>query len=407
MKPTAISLWSLLLLATLYTGSVRAEDTCETATAVSIDCGSTPSVAFSAQRRLWVTFVRGQHVYVAYSDDLAETFSAAVQVNADPENIYASGENRPKIGLGEQGEIYLSWTEKTPAKYTGNIRFSDSTDGGRSFSPPRTVNTDGQLTSHRFDQLYVAPGGNIYLAWLDKRDKLKAKAAGEEYPGSAVYFAVSMDSGKTFSQNYRVADNSCECCRLTMAPAGDGRAALMWRHIFADSTRDHAIAVLGADGSVSGFGRASYDEWKIDACPHHGPDMEYAGLQRYHLAWFSNGDRQKGLYYGRYDFTSGEPSAVRQMDARPGAGHPQVAILRDRVIYLWKYFDGAHTQVLMSESIDGGDSWSVARVVSETDQASDHPLLVKHEEQLYLSWLTRSDYRLVRVVPGKLGVSEQ
>jgi hypothetical protein len=388
----------LLLLIVLLPGAARASDNCEAE--VSIDCGSAPSVAFSSRGSLWAAFVQGQHVYITRSDDLAKMFSTPVRVNSKPEDIYARGENRPKIGLGSRGEIYLSWTEKTAGKYTGNIRFSFSVDEGRSFAAPRTINTDRQLTSHRFDQLYVAPDGSIFLAWLDKRDKLEAVAAGEDHPGSAVYFAVSRDSGKTFSENYRVANNSCECCRMAMAPAGQDRVALMWRHIFNDSTRDHAVAVLAADGSVSGVARASYDEWKINACPHHGPDMEYAGSQRYHLAWFSNGQEQQGLYYGKYDFARGKPEAVRQMDSRPGAGHPQVETLAGRVIYLWKYFDGERSQVLMSESANKGANWSSPRVVLETALASDHPLLVKHEGQLYLSWLIKGDYRLLSLRTG-------
>ena len=388
----------LLLLFMLLPGVARASGNCDVE--VSIDCAGAPSVAFSSQGSLWATFAQGGHIYVTRSDDLAKTFSDPVQVNSRPEDVYAKGENRPKISLGKKGEIYLSWTEKTAGRYAGNIRFSYSMDGGRSFAAPRTINTDVQPTSHRFDQLYVAPDGSIFLAWLDKRDKLEAVATGKDYPGSAVYFAVSRDAGKTFSQNYRVANNSCECCRMAMAPAGQNGAALMWRHIFNGSTRDHAIAALKADGSVSGFARASYDEWEIDACPHHGPDMEHADSQQYHLAWFSNGRKQQGLYYGRYDFASGKTEVVHQMDGRPGAGHPQVATLAGRLVYLWKFFDGEHSQALISESADQGANWSSPRVVLETPRASDHPLLVKHEGQLYLSWMIKGDYHLLPLQTG-------
>ena len=53
--------------------------------------------------------------------------------------------------------------------------------------------------THRFDALAVSPSGRIYVAWVDKRDLIAAKKTQKLYDGAAIYYAVSDDSGASFS----------------------------------------------------------------------------------------------------------------------------------------------------------------------------------------------------------------
>jgi hypothetical protein len=63
---------------------------------------------------------------------------------------------------------------------------------------------------------------------------------------------------------------------------------------------------------------------------------------------------------------------------------------------VWKEFDGTRTQVRWQVSHDSGRTWSATRTVADTDDASDHPLLVAHAGHAYLSWLTKTQgYRLI------------
>lgn len=354
---------------------------------VSVHCGSAPSATFDATGRLWVAFVQNKHVYVSFSDDKGGSYSTPVMVNKEAEDTEYNGENRPKIILAPQGEILLSWTTKTSSNFTGLIRFARSTDGGRTFSTPRTINDDGLNTGHRFDSLYLTESGNLYLTWIDKRDMEKSLAQEEEYPGAAIYYAVSKDFGETFSPNYRVSHNSCECCRIAMAPQGKDNVAILWRQIYNSQIRDHAIAVLGPDGQVSGVERATVDDWYIDACPHHGPSLVQAdSADNYHMAWFSAGDLHKGIYYARYDLAQADSAQLLEIDATPGAGHPSLAQHDGELLLVWKGFNGLATQLQLMRSNDDGKSWSAAQTLFSTEQASDHPLLISNESGIYLSW---------------------
>jgi hypothetical protein len=47
-------------------------------------------------------------------------------------------------------------------------------------------------------------------------------------------------------------------------------------------------------------------------------------------------------------------------------------------------------------SRDDGKTWSAAKAVAQTSDASDHPLLLNRGQRIYLSWMTRADgYRLL------------
>ncbi|HYX02807.1 MAG TPA: exo-alpha-sialidase, partial [Reyranella sp.] len=143
--------------------------------------------------------------------------------------------------------------------------------------------------------------------------------------------------------------------------------------------------------------RVSVDDWKLEACPHHGPSLAVAPDGSQHVAWFTDGRARKGLFYARADSADapfGEPRALSSPDRQPARPYVLAA---DRAIHLvWKEFDGAKAVVRWQVSPDGGRSWSPTRTVADTSDASDHPLLVAPAGRAYLSWLTKAQgYRLI------------
>ncbi|OYY81405.1 MAG: hypothetical protein B7Y33_01820, partial [Hydrogenophilales bacterium 16-62-9] len=142
------SLWAALLVAPCLVYAQHSEKSPEQAAAQPRSKAAKPAVAvgvaYDARGRLWLARVENQHLLVSHSDDSGAHFSAPVRVTVAPETIAADGENRPKIALGADGTVMLSWTQALPQNYSGNIRFARSIDGGKSFSEPITLNDDGR-----------------------------------------------------------------------------------------------------------------------------------------------------------------------------------------------------------------------------------------------------------------------
>ena len=357
----------------------------------TLDCASAPSSVFSATGRLWAAWSYAGHVYVNYSDDKAETFSKPVSLNAIPEKISAHGENRPKIVLNTNGNIYVSWTTPLKKRFTGNVRFSFSNDMGKSFSTPITVNDNLDLTGHRFEALSVAKNGNIYLAWLDKRDRFKAKKEGRDYHGAALYYTWSDDGGESFHPNKKIIDHSCECCRVIIDMDSNDLPVILWRNIYGKNTRDHALVSFDSASKPGKPIRVSYDNWQVDACPHHGPDLSISNTGDYHMAWFNNADKRHGLFYMRMGENTKRTTPVNFGNYKAAASHPGVLSNNNQVWLTWKEFNGKEETLWSQYSANNGETWNTAKVVAKTTQGSDYPFLITDNKSIYIQWKTAQE----------------
>ncbi len=388
----------------------------------SLRCAPAPSATFDKQGRLWVVWSSGGHLYVKFSVDQGKTFSAAHVVNSVPEAISAHGENRPKIVLSEQGKIYLSWTTPLAKRYTGNVRFSYSNDNGLTFSTPITVNDNLDMTGHRFDALAVNKQGTVFMAWLDKRDRLQAKRKGESYKGAALYYSLSTDGGHSFAKNQRLMSHTCECCRVAMAIDKDNLPVILWRNIYDVNTRDHSLIKLRDNHRASKAVRVSFDNWQVDACPHHGPALSISQMidgaseqekkhSFYHLVWFNNAPERHGLFYKRMsdpnvlisdskEFGELENGlAIPFGDYNKNASHPDVLSLDHQVWLVWKEFNGEADEVKLQYSDDNGETWQASVVIAITKKGSDHPFLLNDKNMIYLQWQTEAEG--FRILPLK------
>lgn len=359
------------------------------------DCAMTVHPAFDAKGKLWVAFSVGKTVYVASSTDAGTSFSPPVAIATASDGVVdAHGDARPKIVPLADGALLASYTTRPDKQMIGTIFTARSTDGGKTFSAPQPMLTEG---GQRFETFVVTPKGRIYGGWLDKTNALKAKADGKEFEGSGVAFGWSDDKGQTFSGRKILMDHACECCRMASALDRDGQPVFLWRQVFEGNIRDHYAAKLSADGATLDGGRVSDDNWAINSCPHHGPGLAVDSHGGWHAVWFTKGKKRQGLFYARSEDGGKTFSAPEKFgDDAKAPGHPIALAAKGGLYRVWKEFDGTTTTIPMQISHDGGRSWSAPRVIAQTEDASDHPELVANKGAAYLSWVTHKEgYRLL------------
>ncbi|MDH5392502.1 MAG: glycoside hydrolase [Gammaproteobacteria bacterium] len=363
----------------------------------SLKCSRGASSVFDNNGRLWLAWAFGGHVYVNFSDNKGKSYSSPSVVNKIPEAIAAKAESPVRIVVDNKGRLFVTWTLKLAKRFSGHIRFSRSTDGGKHFSAPLTVNDHLELTSHRFQSMAVNDRGDIFIAWLDKRDLLAAKKAGKPYTGAAVYYTYSDNQGLSFHPNIKISDSSCECCRTAMTMDKDGLPVILWRHIFGKNSRDHALVKLMNKDRVGNVRRASFDNWQVDGCPHHGPAISSSDEGIYHLTWFNNAPERHGLFYASSkDQGKTVSSPLSYGNYQSGASHPQVLSSGENIYLLWKEFDGKQSSLMTMSSSDKGNIWSVPKVLLQSSSANEHPLLIHDGQQVYAAWHRRGeDYRLL------------
>jgi hypothetical protein len=354
----------------------------------------TATPAFGPDGTLWLVRANADRVVVVKSSDLGRSFSAPIAVTPEPMNLDWGPDARARIAVDPKGGLVVTFAIFQDKRFNGRAFSARSSDNGASFTRPRPLTAD--TTSQRFESVAIDPAGRMFAAWLDKRNVAPAAAAGRPYPGAALAYAWS-DDGATFGNTSIALDNTCECCRLGIAFAGPGRPVIAFRNIFAGSIRDHAVVTFKDATTPGPLRRVSVDDWKLEACPHQGPSLAIAPDGAQHAAWFTDGAARKGLFYARADSADqafGTPRALSSPDRQPA--RPYLLANGQALHLVWKEFDGIKAQVRWQVSHDSGRTWSAVRTVADTDDASDHPLLVAHAGRAYLSWLTKAQgYRLI------------
>ncbi len=347
-------------------------------------------VAFAPDGRLWLAGL-DEHgrlfVQTAPASDLSRWGAPRIIATAG-DALSADGENRPKLAFGPRGWAVISYTQPLAKPYTGMIRMVRSTDGGQTFSAPFTVHADRQVITHRFESIAFDARGVLHTVWVDKRDMERAPKVGKKssYEGAAIYRNESRDGGATFGPDIKVADHSCECCRIALAPGRDGVMRAMWRHVFAPNVRDHGFAALVPEARMV---RATFDDWHIDACPHHGPGLAPAADGGFHAVWF--GIRKQGaedvaaVRYARLQ-PDGSPrlETVRALpDER--AEHADVLASGAHVAVVWRSVDGARSTLKAWLSTDSGQTFRLVVLGSVTGD-NDDPRLAQQGERMVAVW---------------------
>ncbi|HEV2611687.1 MAG TPA: hypothetical protein VGU61_15570 [Noviherbaspirillum sp.] len=167
---------------------------------------------------LWqeIIFSGGSHggdMLFARSDDGGATFSEPVNISSSVggdgkgrinAKVWANGSY--DIVAGPDGVLYAAWTE-----YDGPLWFSRSTDGGKSFTPPRRITGGGNGKPARAPSLALGKDRTLYLAWTTG-----------ENDNADILVTRSGDGGATFAEPQPVAPGRgyADAPKLAVSPDG-------------------------------------------------------------------------------------------------------------------------------------------------------------------------------------------
>jgi hypothetical protein len=359
-----------------------------------LECANAATPFITSEGKLLLAWTAGGKVLVAQSSDLGRSFSEPLVVAEHGKSLDAGGDARPQIVSDSMNNIFLAYAFFKDSNWNAQVNMVRSSDGGITFGRPQSIVSDA--SSQRFPSLAITPSGFLFLSWIDKRLVAAAKNSGEKRLGGSIAYAFSNDFGKTFQPEKIANENSCECCRIGASADPKGGVAIIYRAIFPGGVRDHAVQRI-SESNLGKIHRVSHDEWKTDACPHHGPSIAISQSGKIHAAWFTQGKARQGVFYARsgndgVNFSS--PMRVAGTD--DNISRPYLLAIGKSVWLVWKSFDGEKNSIYLRSSNDDGVTWSSPQVVVSAGGYSDHPLLVRHNDEVFLSWLTRNDgYQLI------------
>ena len=338
-------------------------------------------------------------IYFARSSDGGSTWSAAATVAAPARDIHPHAESAPRLVATRAGVVAVVWSNSIPAPGrrwpASNIRFARSTDGGRTWSAPLTLNDDSSGTpgGHLFHGAAWQGESTLVVTWMDERQNAAAAPAhrhpapavvGHEHeaadaePDARIWLARSDDLGASWAPaNVPLWKEACPCCRVSLVRGPHGDVMAGWRRHYPGNVRDVVVAPLSAPGdSLPLPQRVHPDQWVYPGCPHTGPGIAQDSSWT-HVAWFSGKQGAAGVYYakqGPVSLAFAAPVALVQARTLP-ASHAVVATRPGGGAWVaWDVREDGR-RIASVAMIDA--TGALARQVPlDTTEGADHPQLV-------------------------------
>lgn len=141
---------------------------------------------------------------VSFSTDGGKSWSGPVQGVSLDGNTELADKPWLAVDPANPRRMYLTYTHVSFLACI-NIELVSSSDAGKTWSAPTIVDRDcdnagiGMVTG---STVVVSPGGTVYVAF----EFFPVPPPGVNFVNSAIYFATSIDQGKTFSTPYKVSD---------------------------------------------------------------------------------------------------------------------------------------------------------------------------------------------------------
>lgn len=303
-------------------------------------------------------------VMLARFDNAGAEVGSPVKVNQQAGVATAWRGDPPSVAVTDRA-VYVLWTARVEAqdKKGTDLYLSVSHDQGKTFAAPTKVNDDTVPGAHGMHSLAVPHDGRIYVAWLDERN-IQAPQPSEQAGGHHMesnrdlYVAFSIDGGKTFSPNQKIASDACPCCKTALAVAPDGTVYAGWRQVLPGNFRHIAVASsINGAASFSAPVIVSDDKWVLQGCPVSGPSLSVAANGDLKVLWYAAGEGSApGLYYTESHDKGRTFAARTQMSQENVKGTPAFASDRNRAIAVWQGLGSQQPEAKMLEVGGSGAS---------------------------------------------------
>ncbi len=248
--------------------------TATAAAAAEFPNASQPQLAATTDGQVWLTFGRGQEIFVARSVDAGATFDTPMRVAALP-SLMLGRRRGPRIAA--HGDTI------TVTAMAGELFSFCSKNAGKTWTGPVRVNDVPGSAREGLNGLAIAPDGRLFTLWLDLR--------GER---TQLFSAESADGGATWSANrlvYRAPPGNtvCECCHPSAQFNARGDLAVMWRNAI-DGVRNMWSAVRPAGATAFGApAQIGEGTWPLKACPMDGGAI-VTDRETFRSVWMRAGD---------------------------------------------------------------------------------------------------------------------
>lgn len=310
-----------------------------------------------------------------------ERWEGRSAVVADPA-MFVNWADYPAVHALGGDRLFAHWPSSSAAPpYAYDVLFSQSEDGGSTWSEPGSPHDDGTPTEHGFVSAWPAAAG-VGLIWLDGRHTVDASTDGPVEKGMTLRSAMVRQDGTTANEQL-VDDLVCDCCQTDVAVSSAGPIAV-YRNRTVDEVRDIYVSRY-RNGRWQPGEAFSEDGWTIRACPVNGPSIA-AHDEHVAVAWYT-GAVDSPRAYVRLSNNGGRTFGDKILIAARGVlGQMRIAWIGDNAFAVsWLEKGGDLNDVRVRSVTTAGDLGPV-KTVGRTALRRTVPEMVADGERLVFTW---------------------
>ncbi|MGE0344302.1 MAG: sialidase family protein [Porticoccaceae bacterium] len=275
--------------------------------------------------------------------------------------------------------------------YDYDIALAISNDAGMNWRSIGSPHRDDKAAEHGFVSIFPDRGA-AGIIWLDGRDYNSRPAPtghDEHHASHAGNFALRYTrvlADGSMEPEQVVDDNTCSCCRTTVAAVPEGVLAA-WRGRTNDEIRDNRIARL-VDGSWTASRPLGDEGWRIAGCPVNGPALA-ARENRVLAAWFTaEGDRPRVRAAISHDGGQVFSAPVDLDDQLPLGRIEALWLDEKRALVSWMANPRKKTSELVVRIIDTNEQVREISSLGKLSAGRDSgvPQMVRDGNHLYVAW---------------------
>jgi hypothetical protein len=323
-------------------------------------------------------------IYFTNSSDGGNTFSTNIKVNNDIED---GAQIEPSIAVDGAGNIYVVWKEYRNGE--NDIYFAKSTDGGNSFSASKRVNDDGIGKTQDQPSIAVDSAGNIYIAWRDSRDNYNWD----------IYFANSTDGGQTFSSNKRVNDFASSLqYEPSIALDSIGNIYIAWED---DRNGDYDIYFSNSTDGGNTFSPSMKINDDSDGVYQYYPSVAGGGPGNVYITWMDPREGSFDIYFTRSVDGGDTFSTNKKINDDVGSASqssPSIAVDEaGKICSAWRDERNGNWDIYFSSSVTGGTTFSTNIKVNDDIGDAEQlgpSIAVDSEGNIYCVWMDQRNGNL-------------
>jgi len=332
----------------------------------------------------WVETSEDNNTSLYYSTITNSVWSKPTEISKG-DNWFVNWADFPSVSSFGTGSIASHFlVESEGGTYAYDVNISISNDKGLSWGIPFTPHRDSTLTEHGFVSM-VPYEDQILAVWLDGRNYSLINENDSVPTNEMTLRSAFIDENGQISEELLIDSRVCSCCQTDATLVSTG-PILVYRDRTEAEIRDISVVRL-INGKWTEPASVYSDNWEIAGCPVNGPAIEAKG-DLVAVAWFTaaGGFPKVKVAFSMNGGNTFEKAIVIS-DSNP-SGRVDLIVLDDgSALMSWLETSGDETMIKACRANQNGllkNSFIVAR--SSKSRSSGFPKMAMKNNIVYFAW---------------------